>query len=132
MSFIPTGRQGAASRQTTPWHYIRLTLPASELRPGDIIVRWYEGHDQEPCEERLWPVVGVSHYADTETTEVECRQWHVGEWKGNPVDLEAADQGGGVGFAKDELVDVLRAFNIEEVSTDAIARTSIRATEPWG
>ena len=65
-------------------------------------------------------------------TGVQCLRWHVVEWKDNPVDLMAASLGGGAEFAKDELVDVLRQFNTEEIDVDEIARTSIRATEPWG
>ena len=117
------------SDQSTPWRYIRLTIPAREFRPGDIIVRWYAGPDQEPCEERFWPVIHVSHASETG---VQCLRWHVVEWKDNPVDLMAASLGGGAEFAKDELVDVLRQFKTEEIDVDEIARTSIRATEPWG
>lgn len=115
---------------STPWRYIRLTIPASELAPGDWIIRWYEGEDQVPCEERLWPVIHVSQEAAS--TSVQCRRWYVLEWKNNPTDLMAADLGGEATFGKDELVDVLRPFNADQVDADEIARSSARATEPWG
>ena len=117
------------SDQSTPWRYIRLTIPARELRPGDIVVRWYAGQEQDPCDEVLWPVIHVSH-EDAGLSNVECRWSHVVEWKDDPLDLVEAEMANDVRFAKDELVDVMRQFNTEKTLRDEIARTSIRATEP--